>query len=211
MFKKTVIIFTLLAICWSVRPQDTLRVAGFPRHEIKVSTGVFNQMSVFFFNDITPAFLHGYKYEDAEYQQLNIGSFSLSYRYHITPMHSIGVVSTLLFSKVTDKYYVDDHSGLFTYWAVEPQYRLTYQRFNWGTIYLAAALGFTVRFASNDQVCFYDTHTGGWFSYYAGRCHVVPSTHVTFVGVSVGKDNAANFELGFGTQGVFNVGYSCRF
>jgi hypothetical protein len=40
---------------------------------------------------------------------------------------------------------------------------------------------------------------------------VVPSTHVTFVGVSVGKDNAANFELGFGTQGLLNVGYSHRF
>ena len=31
------------------------------------------------------------------------------------------------------------------------------------------------------------------------------------IGLSVGKDNAANFELGFGTQGILNVGYSLKF
>jgi hypothetical protein len=39
----------------------------------------------------------------------------------------------------------------------------------------------------------------------------MPSSHITFFGISVGKDNAANFELGFGTQGILNMGYSLKF
>lgn len=73
------------------------------------------------------------------------------------------------------------------------------------------SLGVTVRIASNEDIVKWDTYTGGWFSNDYGRFIVLPSTHITLFGVSLGKDNAANFELGIGTQGFLNVGYSRRF
>ena len=40
---------------------------------------------------------------------------------------------------------------------------------------------------------------------------VYPSLHLALFGISVGKKNAANFEVGFGTQGMIKVGYCYKF
>ena len=121
------------------------------------------------------------------------------------------IVSTLLFNKIVDKYYVNDHSGVFTFWSLEPQYRFTYKRFKYCAFYFTAAVGVTFRIASNDKLSGLDSAGGGWFSVDYGTFCAMPSSHVTFLGISLGKDNAANIELGFGTQGILNVGYSRKF
>lgn len=198
--------------CGSLFAQKDTCLMNFPRHEIGISVGVFSQPSIFYIgSEVIPCFYEGFKVEKNDYCQYNIGTFSLSYRYHFTERHSLGIVSTLLFSKINDKYNLDDHSGFFTFWTLEPQYRFTYKRFKYCALYLGGAIGVTIRFASNDKMPYWDTAGGGWFSGTYGMFAIVPSSHITFFGISLGKNNAANFELGFGTQGILNVGYSGRF
>ncbi len=213
MNKKIIIVSILALFCWRISAQENnSQPSDFRRHEIGISFGAFSQPSIFYAgSEVLPVFYEGFKGENNKICRYNIGTFSLSYWYHFTERHSLGVVSTLLFSKIVDKYYVNDHSGVFTFWSLEPQYRLTYKRFKHCALYFGAAVGVTFRIASNDKLPILDTADGGWFSIDYGRFFVLPSSHVTFLGVSVGRDNAANFELGFGTQGILNVGYSLKF
>ena len=213
MNKKVIIISILTLFCWHLSAQENDREpSDFRRHEIGISFGAFSQPSIFYAgSEVLPVFYQGFKAENNKICQYNIGTFSLSYRYHFTERHSLGIVTTLLFSKIVDKYDVNDHSGVFTFWSLEPQYRFIHKRFKHCALYFGAAVGVTFRIASNDKLPGLDTAEGGWFSVDYGRFFVMPSSHITFLGVSVGKDNAANFELGFGTQGILNVGYSHRF
>lgn len=213
MNKKAIIISILTLFCWHISAQENdQQPSDFRRHEIGISFGAFSQPSIFYAgSEVLPVFYQGFKAENNKICQYNIGTFSLSYRYHFTERHSLGIVSTLLFSKIVDKYYVNDHSGVFTFWSLEPQYRFIHKRFKHCALYFGAAVGVTFRIASNDKLPGLDSADGGWFSIDYGRFFVMPSSHITFLGVSVGKDNTANFELGFGTQGLLNVGYSHRF
>lgn len=213
MNKKIIMASLLMLFCWQISGQeDGQQPTNFRRHEIGISIGAFSQPSLFYAgSEVLPVFYEGYKSENMEICRYNIGTFSLSYRYHFTERQSLGIVSTLLFSKIVDKYYVNDHSGVFTFWSLEPQYRFTYKRFKYCAFYFAAAVGVTFRIASNDKLPGLDSAGGGWFSVDYGTFFAMPSSHVTFLGVSLGKDNAANIELGFGTQGILNVGYSRKF
>ena len=40
---------------------------------------------------------------------------------------------------------------------------------------------------------------------------IFPSGQLTLLGISIGKRNNGNIELGYGTQGVLKMGYSLRF
>lgn len=183
----------------------------FKRHEVGISTGAFSQPSYFFIlSQAFPYHYEGYKSENFDYRMYNIGSFSLSYRYHFTPRQSLGVVTTLFFSKIEDKDKVRDLSGTFTYWSFQPQYRVTYKHFDHCALYFSVAFGVTMRIASSGVLSYWDSYREGYSLDY-GRLHFAPASHITFLGISLGNDNNANFELGFGTQGVLNVGYSRKF
>ena len=183
----------------------------FKRHEVGISTGAFSQPSYFFIlSQAFPFHYEGYKSENYDYCMYNIGSFSLSYRYHFTPRQSLGVVTTLFFSKIEDKDKVRNLSGVFTYWSFQPQYRVTYKHFDHCALYFSVALGVTMRIASSGVLSYWDSYREGYSLDY-GRLHFAPASHITFLGISLGNDNNANFELGFGTQGVLNVGYSRKF
>ena len=191
--------------------QESNPLPDFKRHEFGISTGAFSQPSYFFIlSQAFPYHYEGYIEDSFDYCMYNIGTFSLSYRYHFTPRHSLGVVTTLLFSKIEDNDKVRNLSGVFTYWSLEPQYRFTYKRFEHCALYFSVALGVTVRIASNDELSYWDHYREGYALDY-GSLHFAPSSHITFLGISLGDDNNANFELGFGTQGILNVGYSRRF
>ena len=43
------------------------------------------------------------------------------------------------------------------------------------------------------------------------RFFVGPSVQLTLLGMRVGKANAANIELGFGPEGILEIGYSYKF
>lgn len=210
--KYGLIVLIIMGLGVFVSAQENDSLPDFKRHEIGISTGAFSMPSLFFvLSDVYPVPYEGYVSEKDPFYIYNIGTFSLSYRYHFTPHHSLGIVSTLLFSKIVDKNSDRNRSGVFTYWSLEPQYRVTFHRRKNYSFYMNFSLGVTVRIASNEDIVKWDTYTGGWFSNNYGRFIVLPSTHITLFGVSLGKDNAANFELGIGTQGLLNVGYSRRF
>jgi hypothetical protein len=40
---------------------------------------------------------------------------------------------------------------------------------------------------------------------------LLPSGHLTLLGISLGKKNNGNIELGYGTQGTLKIGYSINF
>lgn len=211
---KKIFLFSILSLfCWHLSGQeDEQQPSDFRHHEIGISVGAFSQPSIFYMgSEVLPCFYEGFKKENKIFCKYNIGTFSLSYRYHFTEYHSLGVVSTLLFCKIEDKYNVDDHSGFFTFWTLEPQYRFTYKRFKNCALYLGGGVGITFRIASNDKMPYWDTAGGGLFSATYGKVAAWPSSHITFFGISVGKNNHADFELGFGTQGILKLGYSCRF
>ena len=206
------LILILFACCGHLAAQENDTLPDFKRHEIGISTGAFSQPSFFFIlSEAYPIYYEGYKIENSNFCMYNIGTFSMSYRYHFTKYQSLGIVSTLLFSKIVDNNMDRNCSGFFTYWSLEPQYRITYKRFEHCSLYISWALGITVRIASNEHVAYWDDSSSDWFTMNYGNLYVAPSTHITLLGVSLGKDNRANFELGFGTQGLFNVGYSRRF
>jgi len=213
MNKKIILVSVLSLFCWRISGQENdQQPSDFRRNEIGMSIGAFSQPSIFYVgSEVIPVFYEGYKFENKIICQYNIGSFSLYYRYHFTERLSLGIVSTLLFSKIVDKYNVEDHSGFFTFWTLEPQFRFTYKRFKHCALYMGGALGLAFRIASNDKLPYWDTAGGGWFSISYGSFFVMPSSHITFFGISLGKDNVANIELGFGTQGILNVGYSRKF
>lgn len=202
----------MVAFCGSLLAQKSDSLPNFKRHEIGISTGAFSQPSFFFIlSEAYPIYYEGYKNETTDWTQYNIGTFSLSYRYHFTSYQSLGIVSTLLFSKMEDNDRDRNRSGVFTYWSLEPQYRITYKRFEHCAFYISWALGITMRIASNDELSQWDNSNSDWFTMNYGRFVVVPSSHITLLGISLGKNNAANFEIGFGTQGLLNVGYSRKF
>ena len=198
-----------LNIITSAQESDSL--PDFKRHEIGISVGAFSQPSYYFIlSQAFPYHYEGYKSENFDYCMYNIGTFSISYRYNFSPRQSLGVVTTLLFSKIEDKDKVRDLSGTFTYLSLQPQYRFTYKRFEHCALYFSVALGVTVRIASNDELSYWDHYREGYALDY-GSLHFAPSSHITFLGISLGDDNNANLELGFGTQGILNVGYSRKF
>ena len=47
--------------------------------------------------------------------------------------------------------------------------------------------------------------------HWKGDLVIFPSGHLTLLGVSLGKRNNVNIELGYGTQGILNVGYRLKF
>ena len=180
MNKKIILVSILSLFCWYISGQENdqqpsdFRYAG---------------------SEVIPVFYEGYKVENKIICQYNIGSFSLYYRYHFTERLSLGIVSTLLFSKIVDKYNVEDHSGFFTFWTLEPQFRFTYKRFKHCALYMGGALGLAFRIASNDKLPYWDTAGGGLFSISYGSFFVMPSSHITLFGISLGKDNVANYRI----------------
>ena len=143
-----------------------------------------------------------------------IGSFTFNYYYNMTQFHAVGIQSTLAFRHITtlptDNPYQEPYSPLIktlkrenqpsnslnAFWALQTSYRITFKRYPVCTLYSGCSLGFTLYFM--------DEH-------WKGDLVIFPSGHLTLLGVSLGKRNNGNIELGYGTQGILNVGYRLKF
>ena len=98
MSKKIFLISILFAFCGSLVAQENDSLPAIKRHEIGISTGAFSLPSLFFvLSDVYPVPYEGYVSEKDPFFMYNIGTFSLSYRYHFTPHHSLGIVTTYHF------------------------------------------------------------------------------------------------------------------
>lgn len=142
-----------------------------------------------------------------------IGSFTFNYYNNITRLHAVGLQSTVAFRHITtlptDNPYQEPYSPLIktlkrknqpynslnAFWALQASYRITFKRYPVCALYSGCSLGFTLYFM--------DEHWKG--------AVIFPSGHLTLLGVTLGKHNNGNIEIGYGTQGILNVGYSRRF
>ena len=103
--------------------------------------------------------------------------------------------------------------------------------FEWKHVnYFTLQIGYGVHYYTTKMISLYSSFYAGATFYCIGRMDGTPSSstdeiiypdkfhyifrpalQVNFLGVRVGQRNAANFEIGFGTQGVLKVGYSYQF
>ncbi len=80
----------------------------------------------------------------------------------------------------------------------------------WGLFYLGVGLGATFGIEAKEINEFTRTIWRGDDGI-TDRFFVGPTAQLTLLGMRVGKTNAANIELGFGPEGILEVGYSYEF
>ena len=190
-------------------------VDDFQRHQVGFSFGVFSHLGIFDNSRYDGNFLrlhddyddHGYRIE-----AFNTGTFTLFYRYQLTKRHALGLQTSLSFRYVTKTYHYYNHGpglikgdnvqsqtecSLNTYLALQASYRFTIKQFPYCSLSFGGAAGFSLYLVDEP--------------WQRGTPLVTPTIQLIPLSVSIGKRNAAVFEFGFGTQGMLNLGYSCRF
>lgn len=134
-------------------------------------------------------------------------------------------------------YYFNRHSALDidVSWAMYKHHNMiaVENRYKYGNEYLhfiSAQIGYSIHYLHKEKVTLYSSVYLGGTIYYIGTLWdyydirtgefigaarpvmtLNPALQINFIGFRVGKHNAANIELGFGTQGILNVGYSRKF
>lgn len=222
--KKSILLLTLPLLFLTA---PTLQAQNTPtstddvnKNEISFNVGAFPAIGFFYQSGIMfgpvqmpfsmPPLWSYYLYRDEDYHSALIGSFSLSYKYNFNKFHTIGVAAT--WACRTTGFVSDDKMihGTDHYLALQLGYKITYKRYNNISLYSALYAGTTLYF--EDDVFFnYMKERETSYSNLKGTCWIAPNFHITLVGISLGKKNAANIELGFGTQGILNFGYAYKF
>jgi hypothetical protein len=191
-------------------PYKGPKTSEYPRHELGVSYGLFPIIGIApfgryrtftEFNDLCPFY---------EGQPVWSGSVNLQYHYHFNKHNALDLdVSWAMYK----------HQKMV---AVENKYRYGSPYLN----FLSVMLGYSVHYYTTEKVSLYSSvYAGGtiycigtlwtnYGNYEGGESPVMTlkgALHVNIMGIRVGKNNAATFELGFGTQGVLKFGYSYQF
>ena len=205
------ILLTINTLCGFAQTDP---VNDFQRHQVGFSFGVFSHLGIFDNSRYDGNFfrLHD-DYDDNGYriEAFNTGTFTLFYRYQLAKRHALGLQTTLGFRYVTKMYHYNPGPGLIkgdndqnqvqcslnTYLALQASYRFTVKQFPCCSFFLGGDAGFSLYLVDEP--------------WQQGTPLVTPTIQLIPLSVSIGKRNAAVFEFGFGTQGMFNLGYSCRF
>lgn len=221
----TTVILALLLICGGVVKGQNVQVASegiFRHHELGFSFGAYPIGYDFW----RPAYFMGPNYElglfhyrsfsDDPIQSFQIGAFAIHYQYHINSKHSIGasLSAVMLISDINvAPNYVNHESkhyhGINPYITLIGTYRFTYKSFPKVAFYLGAGLGFTVGVEDKEL----NEYTRSWWgdSKMTHRYFIGPAAQLTLLGIRLGTTNAANIELGIGTEGVLKIGYNQSF
>ena len=205
----TTAFLALLLMCGGVaRGQDAISPQGEQtrHHEVGVSYGCL-PISIFSLYPHSMDFWSDGWDEVAESFNPKpwVSCLNLHYSYHFNRFHSI---------IVTGNWFVMQHKSNSYSWTpllkyhhlvgLQVGYGITYFTKGVVSLYSTANVGFVVDlgtpevFASDYRV-------------YGLRPEIWPEFQVCLLGIRLGKANAANFELGFGTQGMLKIGYDYRF
>ena len=210
--KRFVVI--LLTINTLVCAAQTDPVVDFQRHQVGFSFGLFSNLGIFDVSHNDGNFLRLHDvYNDNGYriEAFSTGTFTLFYRYQLTKRQAVGLQTTLGFRYVTKTYQYSHGSGLSagengqsqaqcslnTYVALQASYRFIIKQFPYCTLSVGGDAGFALYLVDEP--------------WQRGTPLVTPTVQFIPMSVSLGKRNAAVFEFGFGTQGMINLGYGCRF
>lgn len=186
----------------------------FPKHEIGLSYGFAPTIGLLYSGSFEDIISDVY----CSYKELLPGSVNLQYNLHFTKLHSMDF--NLMWSAMKHT----DPSIYRRHWAYENNYvhRLCFQT------------GYSIHFFNTEKISLYSSvYFGatlfiiGDAAYYANginnmqevpkeypikRCQALCfDFQINYLGARIGKHNAANIELGFGSQGVLKIGYSYKF
>ncbi len=210
--KKTIFYFLFLLFLlpsFMTAQESTSPLKDFSKHEIGISAGAFPVIGFFykyepFLGPVDVRFLSYYYYQDRGeglyLESYLIGAFSFEYKYNFNHRHALGITASWACRK-RDVHLREIEVGTDNYFALQAGYRFTYKRFEKLSLYSALYAGAT--FYLQDKELMNDDQKSNFWVY--------PSMHIALFGISVGKKNAANFEVGFGTQGLIKVGYCYKF
>lgn len=186
----------------------------YPRHEIGVSYGFLPVIGVFAFGE----FRTFRDFDDLcpyrEHQPIWSGSVNLQYHCYFNKYNALDLdVSWAMYKH----HKMEAVENMYAY-------RSPYLHF------ISVMLGYSVHYFTTEKISLYSSvYVGGtvycigslWMNYNSqtatyeiGKSPVMTlkgAMHVNILGIRIGKRNAANIELGFGTQGVLKIGYNYQF
>lgn len=212
------IVYDTLIVHDTLYRYDTVNLnkyhSKYPKHELNISYGVFpiigfanfGEYRVFReFDDLCPFF---------ERQPVLSGSVNLQYHYYFNKHNALDIdVSWAMYKHhkmiaVENRYkYGSEHLHFIS---AQIGYSIHYLHKEKVTLYSSVYLGGTIYYIGT-LWDYYDIQTGEFIGATSPVMTLKPALHINFIGIRVGKHNAADFELGFGTQGVLKFGYSYRF
>ena len=211
--KKIVFYFLFLLFLFPFRmtaQESTPPLKDFSKHEIGISAGAFPVIGIFYKYEpfIGNSYVHttvdntllGHYSNVGGTKTYLIGVFSIEYKYNFNHRHALGITASWACRKIED-YLEETKTAIDNYFDLQAGYRFTYKRFEKLSLYSALYAGAT--FYLQDKELMNDDQKSNFWVY--------PSMHIALFGISVGKKNAANFEVGFGTQGLIKVGYCYKF
>ena len=146
---------------------------------------------------------------DSHCQSYKVGAFNLHYFYNITCKHSVGAVLSTTLLNVTIPQSIKTYRGINTYMTLSATYRFTYKCFPNIDFYIGVGFGATFGIEAKEINEYVKTVWLG--DDITRRFFVGPTAQLTLLGMRVGKANAANIELGFGPEGILEIGYLYKF
>jgi hypothetical protein len=143
-----------------------------------------------------------------------LGSLNLEYYYNFNKKHSIGAA----FSVTSDCFNQHKWRSITNHYVGSEN---TYESEK-GAAFFSIQLGYRFTFFSKNNISLYSSVFSGlgirvisFHNIYYDRIGLsekyLLTGHLTFLGMTIGKKNCVNIELGLGAQGILQIGYKYKF
>lgn len=187
----------IMSLIFQISWNDLKAQESFPKHQFGFSYGLLPIIGTFENDDIVDA-------QPFVYDKIWMGSLNLNYNYRINKLHAIGATVSWTRNKRKPIQYDNDFytKDFYNYLTLGIRYALFYYNTDKLSIYSAINACLTLYFAGYEFRPYEPNVTS------RRACVAWPDYHIGLLGVRVGQKHAATFELGFGTMGIFQVGYN---
>jgi hypothetical protein len=190
-----------------------------PKYELNISYGFFPVIGygtpISYTSPGEPLLI--YENIKRDIDVIQIGNFIFQYQYHYDKKHSTGITASFLLRNYRKGQENNRKSfGQNCYITFQGNYRYTYKRYTNCSLYSALSVGAVLYFIDPKIKEDLQLPPGSTFLFLNPHdsypsTFLSPSAHLTLLGFRIGKANASQIELGFGTQGILKVGYSYQF
>lgn len=209
--KKIFLFCLFLSTAFSVFAQkEEAAILKYPKDEIHVSYGFLPIIGLFYPDGfwITSDYYDVFPFEERAWTQ----GFNVQYNHYFNKLNALSL----------------DFS-----WSIykHKQAHIDNYDFEWKHVnFFTLQIGYGIHYYNTKMISLYSSFYAGATFYCIGKMDGTPSSssdkiiypdifhyifrpalQVNFLGIRVGQRNAANFEIGFGTQGVLKMGYSYQF
>lgn len=187
---------------------------SYPKHEIGLSYGFAPYVGTFYkgsFEDVSSS-------DYSSFRELLFGSFNFQYHLLFNKLHGLDFNLTWSACKHTKPGSMIRHyaykNEYVHYLSIQAGYSIHY--FNTGMISLYSSIYLGATLFIIGDAAYYDDGINHFSEvpndYPLKKCYDLGfGLQINYLGISIGKNNAANIELGLGTQGLLKIGYSYKF